>query len=99
MSNYTNLGEDQPYEWNIVSLSVYVYGVEYPGDRPMFGSQRLKAVLEDTNRNGTQGCFERNRPSSYRSGVNSFFRAHRNVAALEVSSKRIPQRVHPKMTV
>ena len=28
VSNYTTLGEDQPYEWNIVPLSVYLYGVE-----------------------------------------------------------------------
>jgi hypothetical protein len=32
MSNYTTLGEDQPYEWNIVPLSVYLYGVENPRD-------------------------------------------------------------------
>jgi hypothetical protein len=35
LSNYTTLGEDQPYEWNIVPLSVYLYGVEYQGDRPL----------------------------------------------------------------
>jgi hypothetical protein len=34
LSNYTTLGEDQPYEWNIVPLSVYLYGVEDPSDRP-----------------------------------------------------------------
>ena len=28
MSNYFNLGEDQPHEWSIVPLSIYVYGVE-----------------------------------------------------------------------
>jgi hypothetical protein len=47
MSNYINLGEDRPYEWNIVPLSVYVYGVEDPRDRPIFGSQKVKAILED----------------------------------------------------
>ena len=30
MSNYTTLGEDQPYEWNVVPLSIYLYGVEDP---------------------------------------------------------------------
>ena len=35
LSNYTTLGEDQPYEWNIVPLSVYLYGVEDPRNRPL----------------------------------------------------------------
>ena len=35
MSNYINIGEDQPFEWNIVSLSMYLYGVEDPRDRPI----------------------------------------------------------------
>src|SRR4051794_35629548 len=26
MSNYTTLGEDRPYEWNVVPLSMYLYG-------------------------------------------------------------------------
>src|SRR5271156_5440977 len=30
LSNSTALGEDQPYEWNIVPLSVFLYGVEDP---------------------------------------------------------------------
>jgi len=50
MSNYINLGEDQPFEWNIVPLSVYVYGVEDPRYRPLFGSEKIKAVLEDRYR-------------------------------------------------
>src|SRR5271169_5705906 len=36
MSNYINLGEDERYEWNIVPLSVYVYGVEDPRNQPIF---------------------------------------------------------------
>src|SRR5258708_3215243 len=27
MSNYTTLGEDQPFEWNIVPLSIYLYEI------------------------------------------------------------------------
>jgi hypothetical protein len=50
MSNYINLGEDRPYEWNIVPLSVYVYGVEAPQNRPIFGSQKVKAILEERYR-------------------------------------------------
>jgi hypothetical protein len=50
LSNYTTLGEDQPYEWNIVPLSVYLYGVENPGDRPLVSSKAIKAVLEERYR-------------------------------------------------
>ena len=35
LSNYTSLGEDQPFEWNIVSLDMYLYGVSNPENRPL----------------------------------------------------------------
>ncbi|HEY6385343.1 MAG TPA: hypothetical protein VIX91_06645 [Candidatus Acidoferrum sp.] len=50
MSNYTTLGEDQPFEWNIVPLSVYLYGVEDSQNRPLFGSQKIKHALEERYR-------------------------------------------------
>jgi hypothetical protein len=50
LSNCTTLGEDQPYEWNIVPLSVYLYGVEDPGDRPLVSSKAIKAALEERYR-------------------------------------------------
>ena len=50
ISNYTTLGEDQPYEWNVVPLSIYLYGVEDPRHRPMFGSEEIKGVLEERYR-------------------------------------------------
>ncbi len=50
MSNYTTLGEDQPYEWNIVPLNVYLYGVESTHYRPMVGSEQIKHVLEERYR-------------------------------------------------
>jgi len=50
LSTYTTLGEDQPFEWNAVPLSVYLYGVEDPRDRPLFGSPRIKRVLEESYR-------------------------------------------------
>jgi hypothetical protein len=50
ISNYTTLGEDQPFEWNIVPLSVYLYGVEEPQNRPLFGSQKIKHALEERYR-------------------------------------------------
>jgi hypothetical protein len=50
ISNYTTLGEDQPFEWNAVPLSIYLYGVEDPQYRPMVGSQKIKHVLEERYR-------------------------------------------------
>ena len=50
MSNYINLGEDQPYEWNVVPLSIYVYGVENPRNRPLVGTDKVKFALEERYR-------------------------------------------------
>jgi hypothetical protein len=50
ISNYTTLGEDQPFEWNVVPLSIYLYGVEDPQDRPLFGSKKIKHLLEERYR-------------------------------------------------
>ena len=50
MSNYTTLGEDQPFEWNVVPLNVYLYGVENARYRPIVGSQKIKRVLEERYR-------------------------------------------------
>ena len=50
MSNYTTLGEDESFEWNVVPLNVYLYGVENPLYRPMVGSQQIKHVLEERYR-------------------------------------------------
>jgi hypothetical protein len=50
LSNYTTLGEDQPYEWNIVPLSIYLYGVEDPANRPLVSSKAIKAALEERYR-------------------------------------------------
>src|SRR5690348_1791926 len=50
ISNYTTLGEDKPYEWNAVTLSMYLYGVEEPGNRPLFGSPKVKRALEERYR-------------------------------------------------
>lgn len=50
ISNYTTLGEDKPYQWNAVTLSMYLYGVEDSGNRPLFGSPRVKRVLEERYR-------------------------------------------------
>ena len=50
MSNYLKIGEDQPFEWNVVPLNVYLYGVEDPRNRPLFASYKIKRLLEDRYR-------------------------------------------------
>jgi hypothetical protein len=50
LSNYTTLGEDQPFEWNVVPLNIYLYGVEEARNRPVFGSFKIKHVLEERYR-------------------------------------------------
>ncbi|MGB6846032.1 MAG: hypothetical protein WBE09_14150 [Candidatus Acidiferrales bacterium] len=50
LSNYTTLGESQPFQWNVIPLSLYLYGVENPRNRPMFGSRKIKGVLEERYR-------------------------------------------------
>jgi hypothetical protein len=52
MSNYTTLGEDEPFEWNIAPLSVFVYGVADPENRPLFTSWKIKGALEQNYRDG-----------------------------------------------
>src|SRR5215510_6471544 len=50
MSNYINMGEPQGFEWNIVPLNIYLYGVEDPRFRPLFGSSSVKNLLEERYR-------------------------------------------------
>ncbi len=50
MSNYTTLGEDQPFEWNIVPLNIYLYGVENSYYRPLVGTEPIKHALEERYR-------------------------------------------------
>jgi len=50
IQNYEDYMEEQPYEWNVVPLSVYVYGVDDLRDRPLFGSPELRAVLQEQYR-------------------------------------------------
>ncbi len=68
MSNYINIGEDQPFEWNIASLSMYLYGVEDPRDRPVFGSFTIKHLLEERYRTKylTSYCEEAPCATSYK---------------------------------
>lgn len=50
LSNYLNIGEDQSFEWNIVPLSIYLYGVEDPRNRTLFSSYAVKHLLEERYR-------------------------------------------------
>jgi hypothetical protein len=57
MSNYINIGEDLPYEWNVVPLSIFVYGVENPRNRPLVGTEAVKAALEERYREKYLGAY------------------------------------------
>jgi len=50
IQNYENFEENRPYQWNAVPLSVYLYGVDDPAQRPLFGSPELRAVLQEQYR-------------------------------------------------
>jgi hypothetical protein len=50
ISNYTTLGEDEPFEWNIAPLNMYLYGVANAQDRPLFATEKIKRVLEQEYR-------------------------------------------------
>ena len=50
MSNYINIGEPQGFEWNVVPLNIYLYGVEDPRFRLLFGSYAIKDLLEERYR-------------------------------------------------
>ena len=50
MSNYINIGEELRFEWNIVPLNIYLYGVEDPRFRPLFGTFKIKSLLEERYR-------------------------------------------------
>lgn len=50
LSTYTNLGEDQPFAWNVAPLNLYLYGVEDARNRPLLGSAEIKKGLEERYR-------------------------------------------------
>jgi len=50
MSTYINIGEDRSFDWNIVPLNIYLYGVEDSRNRPIFGSFKIKHALEERYR-------------------------------------------------
>ena len=50
IQNYADYKEDEPYEWNVVPLSVYLYGVDDMTQRPLFGSPELRKLLQERYR-------------------------------------------------
>jgi hypothetical protein len=50
ISNYTTLGEDKPFEWNVVPLNLFLYGVSDPKNRLLFASWPIKRLLEESYR-------------------------------------------------
>jgi hypothetical protein len=50
IQNYEDFKEDAPYQWNAVPLNMYLYGVDDPQQRPMFGSPELRTALQDRYR-------------------------------------------------
>ena len=50
IQTYEYYHEDQPYEWNVVPLNIYLYGVTDAADRPLFGSPELRRILQEQYR-------------------------------------------------
>jgi len=57
ISNYTTLGEYQPFEWNIVPLNLFLYGVADPQNRPLLASWPVKRLLEENYRDKVLGDY------------------------------------------
>jgi hypothetical protein len=50
LSAYSNFHEARPYEWNLIPVSVFLYGVDDPADRPLYGTQELLSALRERYR-------------------------------------------------
>jgi hypothetical protein len=50
LSNYTGLGESEPFEWNVAPLDLFLYGVNDPQRWPLVASPKIKALLEERYR-------------------------------------------------
>jgi hypothetical protein len=57
ISNYTTLGEDQPFEWNIIPFNLFIYGVPDPKNRLLFASWPVKRLLEENYREKVLGDY------------------------------------------
>ncbi len=50
LSNYANFQETKPYEWNVIPVEIFLYGVEHPEYRSLFGTLELRAALQSKYR-------------------------------------------------
>ena len=50
IQNYEDYKEDQPYEWNVVPLSVYLYGMNSLEERALFAYPELRTLLQQQYR-------------------------------------------------
>jgi hypothetical protein len=50
IQNYVDYKEDQPYQWNVVPLSVYLFGVDELQDKPLFASPEIRTGLQERYR-------------------------------------------------
>jgi hypothetical protein len=56
LNNYVDFSEDKPYQWNIVPLSFYLFGVADAKNRPLYASPELRAVLQERYRREQLGA-------------------------------------------
>jgi hypothetical protein len=47
ISVYGDLSEDQPFGWNVMPLSAYLYGARSLQERPLLGSTKIKAAIDE----------------------------------------------------
>ncbi len=50
ISNYTDFGEAQGFEWNVSPFNIFLYGVEDANDRTLYGDARLLRLLQERYR-------------------------------------------------
>ena len=50
ISAYEDFGENAKYGWNVVPLSVFMYGVADTNQRPLIASEKIKSALEEEYR-------------------------------------------------
>jgi hypothetical protein len=50
LSTYDDLGEAEPYEWNVISLSAFLYGVDDSEHAPLIAIANLRHTLQEHQR-------------------------------------------------
>ncbi len=78
ITTYENFGESGNYDWNVVPLNIYMYGVADVDRRPLIASAKIKTALEDEYRKKflaeyCSGPCETNLKANWRSTVGATF--------------------------